>query len=278
MNLECSFINKIFFQLVCLLLVLSFHTKAQDQLLFKANTIPDTDTVWVFTPVGYDPAARSYPAVVLLHGYGANYKQWNDIMGAQHYADEYGFIVICPDGFRDSWYINSPVKKDHQYADFFFKYFLPSLKQKYRLDADNLFISGLSMGGHGALFLFSQRPDLFRSAGSTSGVLDLRSSAKKYGLTAILGELATGQVTWIRFSVMGNIEKIAAAKKEIIFDCGVDDRFYEVNNQLREVCLTMNIPATFISQPGNHDKVYWQKSIRQHFEFFKRLSLQSVHE
>jgi S-formylglutathione hydrolase FrmB len=263
--------------LLCLF-TLPVFAQAQEQLLLKASTLPGTDTVWVFTPAGYDPAVRSYPAVVMLHGHGGNYKQWDGIMGAQRYADEYGFILICPDGFRDSWYLNSPQKKDHQFVDFFFKYLMPSLKQKYRIDANNLFITGLSMGGHGALYLFSQRPDLFRAAGSTSGVLDLRPSAEKYGLTAHLGSLANNQVTWIRFSVMGNVEKIAAAKKEIIFDCGTDDRFYEINQEFRGICANLHIPATFISQPGNHDKVYWQKSIRQHFEFFKRLALQPVQE
>jgi S-formylglutathione hydrolase FrmB len=105
------------------------------------------------------------------------------------------------------------------------------------------------MGGHGALYLFSQRPELFRSAGSTSGVFDLRPSSDRYGLTALLGQLSTEQVTWIRFSVMGNAEKIAAAQKEIIFDCGVSDRFYGVNNDFR-----------------------------QHFEFFKRLANQPITE
>ena len=268
--------KKLFF-ILCLTW-LALDGQAQEQLLLKATTIPGTDTVWVFTPAGYDPAVRSYPAVVLLHGHDGSYRQWDGIMGAQQYADAYGFIIICPDGFRDSWYFNSPVKKDHQYADFFFKYLLPSLKQKYRIDAGNLFISGLSMGGHGALYLFSQRPELFRSAGSTSGVFDLRPSSDRYGLTALLGQLSTEQVTWIRFSVMGNAEKIAAAQKESIFDCGVSDRFYGVNNDFRQVCLNLNIPATFISQPGSHDRAYWRKSIRQHFEFFKRLANQPITE
>ncbi|MBC7920595.1 MAG: esterase, partial [Ferruginibacter sp.] len=141
-----------------------------------------------------------------------------------------------------------------------------------------LFISGLSMGGHGALYLFSQRPDLFRSAGSTSGVVDLRTSADKYNLTGLLGNLGDHQVRWIRFSVLGNLDRIAAAKKEIIFDCGVEDGFYNVNNELRDRCLQLNIPATFISQPGAHNRLYWQKAIRAHFAFFKRLASQPTEE
>jgi putative tributyrin esterase len=231
--------NKFFF--LGFFVLLSLKSWAQDQLLLNSSSIPGTDTVLVFTPEGYDPANKSYPAVILLHGHSANYQQWDKIMNVQQYANEYGFIIICPDGFRDSWYINSPVLKDHQYADFFFKYLIPSLKQKYRIDAANLFISGLSMGGHGALYLFSQRPDLFRSAGSTSGLMDLRSSSDRYGLTNVLGDLGKNQVAWIRFSVMGNTEKIAAAKKEIIVDCGTEDRFYTGNNDFREVC--QNLPA-----------------------------------
>lgn len=261
------------------LVVLSFlllnTSFAQEQLVLKAATLPAADTVLIFTPQGYDPTAKAYPAVIMLHGWSGNYKQWDNIMNAQQYADEYGFIIICPDGLKDSWYINSPKKKNSQYEDFFFKYLLPAVKQKYRIDAANLFITGLSMGGHGALYLFARRPDLFRSAGSTSGVMDLRTSSDKYGLKAVLGDLGTQQVDWIRYSVLGSLDKLATARKEFIFDCGTEDQLYSLNNELRLKCDELNIPATYISQPGSHDKAYWKKSIRAHFEFFQGLVLQN---
>jgi len=35
-----------------------------------------------------------------------------------------------------------------------------------------------------------------------------------------------------------------------------------------EKCNTLNLKATFISQPGKHDRNYWKKSIEKHFDFF----------
>ena len=49
----------------------------------------------------------------------ATYRQWNTIINVQKYADAYGFIIVCPDGLKDSWYINSPRKQMSKFEDFF---------------------------------------------------------------------------------------------------------------------------------------------------------------
>jgi putative tributyrin esterase len=249
-------------------------TQAQEQLLFpNLSYIPGTDTTWVFMPKEYATSPdKKYPAVIMLHGWSGNYKQWHQIINCQLYANAYGFIVICPDGFNDSWYINAPLKPTSQMEEFMFKDLIPTVKQKYRIKPNNLFITGLSMGGHGALSLFAKKPEEFKAVGSTSGLMDLKIAADKYGLTNLLGFPSQSPDTWQRASVLGNVEKIARADKEIIFDCGMDDDFYGVNNELRRRCDELKIKATYISQPGKHDRTYWKRSIKAHFEFFKRLS------
>ena len=160
-----------------------------EQHIIKSLYIDNPDTIWIFTPAGYDPTnpAKTYPLVYLLHGWSGTYHQWNDITDCQRLADHYGFIIVCPDGLYDSWYINSPALKESRYADFFFQDLMPFISEKYHADTDNIFIAGLSMGGHGALYLFSQKPDLFRSAGSLSGVLDLSFARNEYGISRNLG-------------------------------------------------------------------------------------------
>jgi S-formylglutathione hydrolase FrmB len=247
---------------------------AQETVLYSNITyLPATDTTWVFVPKDYTTTGdKKYPAVIMLHGWSGNYKQWHQIINCQRYADAYGFVVICPDGFYDSWYINSPLKPNSQLEDFMVKDFLPSIKRQYRINPNNLFITGLSMGGHGALYLFAKKADEFRAAGSTSGLFDLKFSADKYGLTNLLGFPSQSTETWFRASVLGNVEKIARAGKEIIFDCGTEDDFYLVNNELRKKCDELKIKATYISQPGKHDRNYWKKSAKAQFEFFKRIA------
>ncbi|TKC12633.1 esterase family protein [Pedobacter polaris] len=254
--------------LVTLLLLLSGSVLAQDQLTYQSKNLPRTDTTWVFKPKNYKKLEK-LPIIFLLHGYSGNYKQWNNIMDAQKYADEYGFIIVCPDGLFSSWYLNSPVKSDWQFENFFFDELYPDMKKRYKVDEQHIFITGLSMGGHGAFNLFIKRPELFTSAGSTSGGIKLSDGFGKFGLGDLLGNPPADSELWKKFSVFENIDKLKGNPKPIIFDCGSSDFFYVSNNQLKEKCDLLKLNATYTSQPGAHNKAYWAKSIKQQFTFFK---------
>lgn len=249
-------------------ILLSFSVSAQDQLIYQSKNLPKSDTTWVFTPKNYKKTVKA-PVIFLLHGYSGNYKQWNNIMNAQKYADQYGFIIVCPDGLFSSWYLNSPAKPDLQFENFFFDELYPDIKKKYNVDDQNIFISGLSMGGHGALYLFIKKPELFSGAGSTSGGIRLSDGFGKYGLGELLGNPPADSELWKKYSVYEQITQLKGNPKPIIFDCGSSDMFYASNNLLKQKCDSLKLNATYISQPGNHNKAYWAKSIQQQFEFFK---------
>ncbi|MGY3054634.1 putative tributyrin esterase [Pedobacter sp. UYEF25] len=254
--------------LICCFIYLS--ASAQKQLIFNSKNLPRTDTVWVFMPHKI-PKNKVLPTVVLLHGYSGNYKQWDGIMDAQKYADDFGYILVCPDGLFSSWYINSPAKKNSQYESFFFEELLPKIKTDFPVDTANVFITGLSMGGHGALYLFLKHQELFRSAGSTSGGVDLTDPIGQFGVPDLLGKPSKDSDIWLKYSVIGNIDKLQGSKKQIIFDCGNSDFFYHANNNLKKKCDSLKINATYTTQPGTHNTDYWRKSIKQQFAFFKRI-------
>ncbi|POY38546.1 esterase [Solitalea longa] len=256
--------------LFAVLLISGFCCFAQDQLLLKSAKLPSIDTVLVFKPKQYD-YVQKVPVVFLLHGWSANYNQWNRIMNAQKYADEYNVLIVCPDGLFDSWYLNSPIKPNSQYVDFFYETLLPKIKSGYRIDESNIFITGLSMGGHGALNIFLEHPEVFKSAGSTSGGVYLQASGDRFGINKVVGSYQTSLDTWNAYSIVNKIDKLKGSDKQIIFDCGTEDFFYEANNMLRAKCDSLKIKATYISQPGGHIPDYWKISIKQQFEFFKRL-------
>ena len=54
----------------------------------------------------------------------------------------------------------------------------------------------------------------------------------------------------------------------IIFDCGVDDFFYEVNCNLHEKLMKEGIPHDFYVRPGAHNWRYWNNSIKYQMLFF----------
>lgn len=260
---------------LCLGFLLSLVSlRAQDTLVLKSSYLKTDDSVLVFKPTDYSVSAK-YPAVFLLHGHSANYKSWSKLADLQQLADQYEFIIFCPDGLKRSWYINSPNKDSLQYESFFMKEFLPRMQKKYKLDSTRLFITGASMGGHGAMWLFLQHPDVFLSAGSTSGVLNLRYSGfKKTTLSYLLGPYSESNTLFDDYSVVNHLYKIRGLNKEIIFDSGTEDYLYITSRKFREKCDELKIKATYIARPGAHTGGYWSESILDHFRFFSKIAIQ----
>jgi S-formylglutathione hydrolase FrmB len=136
----------------------------------------------VITPDNYNPL-KKYPVLYILHGYGGNYGGWvNDFPVVKPMADQYSIIMVCADGLVSSWYFDSPVDKNWKYETYVSselvswvdKHFSTKQNKKGRA------IMGLSMGGHGALYLTLKHQDVFGAAGSMSGGLI-------YGRSLIIG-------------------------------------------------------------------------------------------
>ena len=225
----------------------------------------------VFVPCNYDPNEK-YPLLFMLHGYGADYTQWNEIIDLKSYATKYGFIIVCPDGLFDSWYVDSPILKESQFETYFFNNLMPEIFRKYKIDSTNIFITGLSMGGHGAINLFLSHPQFFKSAGSTSGILDLLPFPNNWGIKNILGDQENHRQNWIKYSAINNLTYIKNLDKKIIVDCGTEDFAFDVNRRFRDSCVTHGININFIQTAGNHSYDYWAKSIINHFEFFAKMA------
>ncbi len=250
--------------------------QAQDQQVFHSDFLNRADTVWIFSPVSYqDGGEDEYPLLFLLHGWSGNYRHWDLMIDCQAYADRYGFVIVCPDGLYDSWYINSPVKGENQYEDFFFEELFPYVTDHYRVDEEEVFISGLSMGGHGALYLMSQHPEQFTTAGSLSGLLKFQAWQNHYALERVLGldeeSIAEGSV-FDKYSVMGNIDRLEDLENPIIVSCGTADPFYAINLEFIDSCKKHDVKVKFIEAPGAHNSQYWRKAVNEHFEFFQSLT------
>ena len=241
----------------------------EEMVIYSPDYLKANDTVWILKPTHFDPTEK-YPVVFMLHGHGGNFRSYFADGRFRDVADRYGFILVAPDGFRDCWYIDAPKPNEKQFESFFFRELLPELERRYPIDTNNRFITGISMGGHGAMWLFLQHPDSFRSAGSCSGVLELRFSGNRDGsLTRILGDYAEGANTHFRdYSCIHHLENIAGKDKYICFDCGTEDYLYEAAKLFRERCDALKIKARSIFSPGKHNGSYFEDAFRAHFDFF----------
>lgn len=252
-----------------LLFFLSIEILPQEKIITVSEFLTYADTTLVFTPAQYIPE-ESFPLVFLLHGWSGNYNQWNEIISLQLIADAYNFIIVSPSGFYDSWYINSITDKNMLWEKYFIEVLYPFIATSYNIDSSNVFITGLSMGGHGAMNLFFKYQDFFTAAGSTSGVMDISKFPERWGINNYLGLYDENGTIWKSNSVNHIVNSINESKP-FIFDCGTEDFVFEVNNSFYELCLSKKLPFTFIAQPGKHNRDYWKKSILLHLDFFREI-------
>lgn len=129
-------------------------------------------------------------------------------------------------------------------------------------------ITGLSMGGHGSLYLAGRHPEIFGNAGSMSGGVDIRPFPKSWKMAEWLGPYEENKELWDSHTVAGMLPQIKDANLNITFDCGADDFFAKVNDELHDAMLEQGIPHDYSSRPGKHTHTYWRNSILYHLLFF----------
>src|ERR1700739_4156160 len=125
----------------------------------------------VIKPDSYLASKLAFPVVYLLHGYSGNYSDFiYKIPSIKKKADELQMLFVCPDG-ANSWYFDSPVDSTMKYETYISKEVPAYIDSAYRTIKNKYgrAITGLSMGGHGALFLGLRHPKTFGACGSMSG-------------------------------------------------------------------------------------------------------------
>lgn len=225
----------------------------------------------VIIPNGYNSHKTGYPVLYLLHGATGNYKSWLDIdANLADYADKYNIIIVCPDGGYTSWYFDSPVDSTMKYETYIAQELVPYIDFAYHTLPDKRFraITGLSMGGHGALYLAFRHQDVWGAAGSMSGGVDIRPFPNNWDIAKRLGTYATHQDNWEKNTVINMLYLLDGKSLKIIFDCGTDDFFYDSNKRLHQLMLERNIPHDYIERPGAHNAEYWRNSLKYQVLFF----------
>lgn len=224
----------------------------------------------VVTPDNY-AAGTQYPVVYLLHGAGGNYSDWVKKGGkVADNADLYNVILVCPDGGVTSWYWDSPVDPTYKYETYVTKELIPFIDKTYKIikNRNGRAITGLSMGGHGGLYLGIRHQDLFGAAGSMSGGVDIRPFPKNWDMAKRLGSYAENPDNWEKYTVTNILHLLTPNSLAIIFDCGTDDFFYKVNTELHDKMLERNIAHDFIVRPGAHDWRYWSNAVNYELLYF----------
>lgn len=210
----------------------------------------------------------SFPTVYVLHGAYGSYRDWPTKKNMEQIATQYGMVIVCPDG-QDSWYFDSPIDPKMQFETFISKELVAYIDSHYRTFRSPKMraITGLSMGGHGALWNAFRHPDVFGSCGSMSGGVDISKFPDKWKIDKRLGKYENSKEVWATHTVVSLVPALKPGQN-IIIDDGYSDFFYEVNCNLHKALLEAKIPHDFIIRPGAHNWTYWTNAIDYQMLFF----------
>jgi S-formylglutathione hydrolase FrmB len=242
----------------------------------------------ILLPPSYDTQkTRRFPVLYFLHGLGGNDQMLID-SGAMNVIDsmwEDGklgqFLIVTPDAYT-SFYINSFNGRD-RYQSFFLHEFMPFIERNYRTLPGRQYrgISGISMGGYGALHLAFSYPWLFGSVTASSAALvahlpritsaGVRSLPFFRALNGVFGD-PFNRAFWDRNDPLHLARTANLSGLKIEFDCGEQDSYgFEYGAiELNKILDARHIPHVFHLYPGTHDWEYFAARIPAALQFQSR--------
>lgn len=271
------------FLLACLFSVLLSHTAHAakvDTLSIPSARMNKSIKTVVILPDSYSKN-KQYPVLYLLHGFSGNYSNWvNNAPEVKKLVDYYNYLVICPDGGFGSWYWDMASDRNYQYETFVSGELVSFVDQHYSTvkNRNGRAISGLSMGGHGALSLAIKHQETYGAAGSTAGGVDFRPFPLNWQIKDRIGSYDEVPAEWDNRVVINMINRLVSDKLALIIDCGKEDFFYPVNVALHDKLIYHNINHTFITSEGAHNWAYWKRSVVYQMAFFNRFFSQADQE
>jgi len=225
-----------------------------------------------YLPPGFDhDKARRYPVLYYLHGLGGNEQLlldsggWDIISDLRSKGKIGDFVILAPAGGH-TFYLNSENGKV-RYDDFFVKEFMPQMEKKYRAAGtrETRGITGVSMGGYGALRFAFKYPEQFAAVSAQMPALipelpqDMSSSAPG-SPGALLGDIFGSPFNRAYFDrnnvfYFARTESAANLKRmKIYFDVGSNDDygFEQGAEELNKLLKSRGVPHEFHIYSGGH--------------------------
>jgi len=245
----------------------------------------------VYTPPNWTKQ-ENLPLLVLLHGARDDQSTFDRYRVGEVLDKQIAegllprLVIVNPDGgmgFWENWYDGS-----RSYRDWVVKDLMPVVQSDYNTKAcpDHCYVSGLSMGGHGAIRFAYYEPEMFSSVASISAPILNREEAKKKGslklafmklfipFKKIWGSFDGGHqpkdlnpyISWVEKEDMQHIKLMLAWGDQESDDIiGTNTRFsthLKNNNRDHETLV----------YPGGHKWVYWKDIIAESIRFHTQSS------
>lgn len=212
------------------------------QYTHRSNTLNCDIQFGVFLP---EKALQGnkLPVLFWLSGLTCTDENFMQKSGIQKIASKYNVIVVAPDtsprgenvpddadkaydfGLGAGFYINAtqePWKKNYQMYSYILEELIPLVDEHFPVD-DARFISGHSMGGHGALTIGLKNCELFKSISAFSPICN--PSQVPWGIKAFSNYLGDDRSQWEQYDALELVKK-DKPNLPILVDQGSDDVFY----------------------------------------------------
>lgn len=278
--------------MLCCLAMMSAWSQSRvlESLEFQSKMLGRSVKYSVYLPDGYDQSTRKYPTLYLLHGWSDDETSWIQMGNMQPIVDEaiasgksVDMVIIMPDA-RDTWYVNAYDGKD-SYEDMFIQELIPYMEKTYRLRQQSAYraVSGLSMGGHGALLYALHHPETFSVCAPLSAAVysddfikQTMQSRRSNLFQTLFGEkILTDH--WRQNNVLHLLDHMDAKQLsgvKFYMDCGDDDALLFCTIAVHQKMKAKQIAHEFRVRDGNHCWTYWRSALPSVLEYltvqFKR--------
>jgi S-formylglutathione hydrolase FrmB len=247
----------------------------------KSTYMPSAVGYCALLPPSFDAQpTRKFPALYFLHGLGGDQTFLissgagniiEDLQGDKKIGE---FVVIAPQA-DTTFYINSK-NGSVRYEDFFVHDLIPQMEKRFRLLSvrSARAITGVSMGGYGALRFAFKYPQMFASVSAHMPALmeQLPHTSGDLLLNALMGSAfgrPADEAFWkantpFVFARAANLRGV-----KIYFDCGDHDDygFDAGSRELDKLLTTRHIPHAFHIYPGRHDGQFVAQHLAESLEF-----------
>jgi S-formylglutathione hydrolase FrmB len=240
---------------------------------------------------GASGQSKTFPVLYYLHGLGDNEQSfsrsggWTLIEDLRVQRKIGDFLIVAPEGFA-SFYINS-ADGSERYSDFFLREFMPYIEKKYRVapGREARAVTGISMGGYGALRFAFAYPELFSAVSAQSAALILetpeqlnamaqdRAQDARDFFAPLLGD-PINLAHWRANDpfALARKNKVALKKTAIYFNCGQSDDYgFEKGAAALDKQLTSEgIAHDYRPYPGGHSMNYFLTHLGEVIEFHSK--------
>ncbi len=218
---------------------------------------------------------RPMKVVFNLPGYTGGAEWGNEML-----AMKYNTAIISVYG-ENAFYVNN-ASPSGQFQTFIGEEMVDYVRRTFGLamKPEDTYITGISMGGYGAIHTALAYPETFgKVAGQSSALIINQIAHMKEGedngvnnyayYRFLFGDLDTIQQSTANPEVL--VENILAEGKkmpDIYFCCGTEDFLIEPNRAFDKFLTEKGVPHVFKTSPGGHDGKFWMEYTPKVMEWF----------